>query len=964
MKRLLSICLVLILLVGCLPMTMAQAADPTSGTVVGGKLRLRAQPSTKATIITAYPTGTVLSITKVYDSEWFAVTGPDGFKGYVMRAYVDTTGGGGGGGLYTATIVSANGKGVRLRYGPSTAYGVQAVYPVGTKVTVLNHGTYWDRIRIGFRTGYMMNQFLYSGSTPEPTDSYYATVYASNGYGVRLRSYPSTNAPIIGLYSVGTTVLVLKHDLYWDYIRVGTRQGYMMNQFLVTSGTITSVDITPSSADVEKGDSVAFSATVSGTGYYNNRVEWTVSGETSANTAISQDGVLTIDADETADRLTVKATSVYNRNKSDTAIVNVSAPVPTPVVTDVIVTAAGGATTVLRGGKQQFSAVVEGEDSPMQDVKWKLNGTYDVDTKINSKGMLTVSAKESKSSIVVMATSVEDPSKNGTTTIAVVDKLVKSISIKTQPTNLDYFDGETLDLSGLVVTMVYDDDTKANISADKLKANKLVASPANGASLSVSKHNDKPITIVYNKDSGISATTSKLTVAAKSVVSLAITSEPTKTDYFEQQHFDPAGLKLLVTYADGSTTKVEYSSATSDAFSFSPALDEDLSSSTTAVTIGYAGKTASQAITVAAIEVVGISVIKQPGKLNYQVDETLNLSGAQVQLKYNNNTEITVNAADFAANSLSTTPSAGTVLASSDNGNPVYIRYASTSLVAATDNLTVVDVDTIEIETNPTDTEYFVGDTLDLSGIEVKINYSNATDTTVGLSDFGAYGLSANPSGGTLLNADHNGTPVTVTLGSTGLSATTSNLSVSSVELESIVIETPPKLTYDDGDELDLSDLRVDLHYNNDHVDEKIAIDDFAANGLSINYADKTPLTHADHNGKNLIVSAAAAPDVSINVGTLTVAAATPTLTGIKGGNPPAKTVYNEGEFFDPTDLSIETTLSDGTSDTLSYNADGVTYDPDTSTPLAPINNTITVRYGGFEYTVDITVNPSSSEDP
>ena len=63
-------------------------------------------------------------------------------------------------------MVSPNGLGVRLRTGPSTAYGVLAVYPVGTSATILSSGTYWHYVRIGNRTGYMMSQFLSTGAVP------------------------------------------------------------------------------------------------------------------------------------------------------------------------------------------------------------------------------------------------------------------------------------------------------------------------------------------------------------------------------------------------------------------------------------------------------------------------------------------------------------------------------------------------------------------------------------------------------------------------------------------------------------------------------------------------------------------------------------------------------------------------------------------------------------------------------
>ena len=77
-----------------------------------------------------------------------------------MMNKFQTTSGGGGGTGDPATIWSPNGYGVRLRTGPGTSYSTIGVYSVGTSVTILSHGSTWDRISVGSRTGYMMNYYL------------------------------------------------------------------------------------------------------------------------------------------------------------------------------------------------------------------------------------------------------------------------------------------------------------------------------------------------------------------------------------------------------------------------------------------------------------------------------------------------------------------------------------------------------------------------------------------------------------------------------------------------------------------------------------------------------------------------------------------------------------------------------------------------------------------------------------
>ena len=85
---------------------------------------------------------------------------------------------------------------------------------------------------------------------------------------------------------------------------------------------VTSVNISPSPSTVHVGKTQTFAATVSGTGDYNKNVTWSVSGNKSTNTKI-ENGTLTVGEDETAETLTITATSVGDSAKSATATVTV-----------------------------------------------------------------------------------------------------------------------------------------------------------------------------------------------------------------------------------------------------------------------------------------------------------------------------------------------------------------------------------------------------------------------------------------------------------------------------------------------------------------------------------------------------------------------------------------------------------------------------------------------------------------
>lgn len=61
-----------------------------------------------------------------------------------------------------------------------------------------------------------------------------------------------------------------------------------------------------SEVNVQRGENYSLTATVTGTGAFDNTVTWRVEGG-SAGTSISSDGVLTVAANETAATLTIKA---------------------------------------------------------------------------------------------------------------------------------------------------------------------------------------------------------------------------------------------------------------------------------------------------------------------------------------------------------------------------------------------------------------------------------------------------------------------------------------------------------------------------------------------------------------------------------------------------------------------------------------------------------------------------------
>jgi hypothetical protein len=90
----------------------------------------------------------------------------------------------------------------------------------------------------------------------------------------------------------------------------------------------------------------------------------------------------------------------------------------TPTVTGV--TVSPNPATVAKDSTQQFSATVQGTNSPGQGVTWEIVESVAAGTTIDTDGLLTVAVGESASSLTVKATSTADTSYSGTATVTLV----------------------------------------------------------------------------------------------------------------------------------------------------------------------------------------------------------------------------------------------------------------------------------------------------------------------------------------------------------------------------------------------------------------------------------------------------------------------------------------------------------------------------------------------------------------
>lgn len=119
---------------------------------------------------------------------------------------------------------------------------------------------------------------------------------------------------------------------------------------------------------------------------------------------------------------------------------------------------------------------------------------------------------------------------------------MESLTIATTPNKTVYKSGETFDPTGMVVVANYGEGLMANVT---------------GYTVSPSVLTDGVSEVVITYTEGrITKTATVAVTVEKVLVSIAITTQPTKTVYQYQESLDPTGMVVTATFSDGGTADV------------------------------------------------------------------------------------------------------------------------------------------------------------------------------------------------------------------------------------------------------------------------------------------------------------------------------------------------------------------------------------------------------------------------
>ena len=225
----------------------------------------------------------------------------------------------------------------------------------------------------------------------------------------------------------------------------------------------------------------------------------------------------------------------------------------------------------------------------------------------------------------------------------------------------------------------------------------------------------------------------------------------------------------------------------------------------------------------------------------------------------------------------------------------------------------------IEIASTPSKTEYKEGQAFQQSGLSVQAVYSDGSRAAI--TGFTVSGYQKNTLGTQTLTVSYS------------LFKATFTVQVSAKSLTGIKISAKPKkLTYIEGQAIDLSGLSVKAYYDND---TNTAVTNYTVKGYDPNKIGTQTIT-VTYNGKSA---------------TFTVTVKKKTLTAIKIIEYPITMEYFCFDPLDTTGLKLKLSYDNGTSETVTSGFKVSGYDP----AIHGVQ-TVTVSYGGKSQVMQITV--------
>ena len=551
-----------------------------------------------------------------------------------------------------------------------------------------------------------------------------------------------------------------------------------------------------------------------------------------------------------------------------------------------------------------------GEDVVIADMYFLLEDGYDL-TNIPSTVLVPQAGNGLETGIALVYDTyylLTNVGYYGTEGTAQAEKEVDTISVKNNPTKTNYEHGDTIDLTGGIITVNYTDGTFEDINMTDPKVGITTGNTADV--------NTNYVGISY----GGKQTSFNITVTDP-VDTLVIDTPMTKTEYSHGENIDFSGLKLKATKRSGATEVLTSSSSdlsisentadiNSSKFTAFPDDGTGIKKGTQKITFSYKGKSIDGTIVVNDT-VDTVELTNQPTKQVYKYGENLDLTGAKLKISFGSGNTSIINLPD---------------------GNVAVSAYSSTT-IGTEQNLTVTyggktAVKTIDVEvynyidsasiTPPNKVEYSYNTDLDLTGASMQLIWKNSNVTSVAITDSMISGYNKTSEGKQTITVTYNveyvlsdGNKISDTIIKTFKVDVVNNIS-------KIDITAPTKTKYNHGDSLDLTGGIIKITYENGAEETRTMTTAMITetDGSTVNMSP----TNYDNTNK---VSKTLKIEYTEDGKTGTVNYPIEIINSLKSislnGTP--KTSYNVNESLE-TGLSITVNREDGNTETISVTPD------------------------------------------
>ena len=526
------------------------------------------------------------------------------------------------------------------------------------------------------------------------------------------------------------------------------------------------------------------------------------------------------------------------------------------------------------------------------------------------------------------------------------EKQIASISVKTNPTTTAYEHGDTIDLTGGVIQVTYDDNSTEYVDMIDPSVSIATGSPADV--------NNPIVKLDYKGQE----TSFNITVTDP-IQSLSVATPMTQGEYDHGDTLNFAGLTLSAVTKSGSTTTISSTTpgltiSETTANINSPNFTKTSGSSdvevrgTQVIKFTYDGKTAQQTIIVND-KIASINVVTQPNKTVFKYGETLDITGATVKVTLESGDTTNINLPDGSA-----------TVSAFDN-----------TQTGSKQNLTVTINDktapeTIDVEaynyvkettlTEPTKVDYKYNENLDVTGGRIKVNWANGTVSNVNLTTSMVTVYNKTQLGVQTLTISYTFT-YTLSDGAQIQDPITMTYEVEVTNPAKTITITPPtKTEYEHGDSLDFTGGEIEVTYEDGTTQTKQITADMVkeSSGSLVNMAPTASDYVNNEVLKTLVIkykedSVTETVNYPIKIKNV--------VNKIEMSTNPTNTTYNVGDTsYKLAGGTIKVTRKAGNTEIVALTDNGVTLINLSTLTTSPGTKEVTVTYEEKTTTFNITV--------